>query len=75
MVGGPTASHAVANAAFVSKSRPVNCVSDVTAPSPPKAKPKKRAATQKTGRSSSDNSKSQKATKAAKPKDSGGTKT
>ncbi len=36
-ITGPTASHAVANAAFVSGSRPTDMVEDITAP---KAKPK-----------------------------------
>ena len=41
---GPTASHAVANAAFVSGSRPPDLVDDVTAPT----KPTKKAASKST---------------------------
>lgn len=44
---GPTASHAVANAAFVSGSRPPDLVDDVTAPAKP-AKQTRTAATKKT---------------------------
>ncbi|MEE9315141.1 MAG: monovalent cation/H(+) antiporter subunit G [Rhizobiaceae bacterium] len=49
---GPTASHAVANAAFISGSRPKELVEDVTAPIPtPKKKPAKRkASTKKRGK-------------------------
>ena len=45
---GPTASHAVANAAFVSGSRPPNMVQDVTTSSEPPVKPKKTAIAVKT---------------------------
>lgn len=42
LITGPTASHAVANAAFMSGSRPHDMVEDVTAePDPPKADSKK----------------------------------
>ena len=45
---GPTASHAVANAAFASGSRPIDMVEDATAPvEPPKKKAKKTASTKK----------------------------
>ncbi|NKB50970.1 MAG: cation:proton antiporter [Rhizobiaceae bacterium] len=40
-ITGPTASHAVANAAFMSGSRPHDMVEDVTAETPPKKTPSK----------------------------------
>lgn len=46
LITGPTASHAVANAAFVSGSRPMDMVEDVTA-EPKKQKTKKKPAKRK----------------------------
>lgn len=46
LITGPTASHAVANAAFVSGSRPMDMVDDVTA-EPKKQKTKKKPAKRK----------------------------
>lgn len=46
LITGPTASHAVANAAFVSGSRPMDMVEDVTA-EPKKLKTKKKPAKRK----------------------------
>ena len=50
-ITGPTASHAVANAAFMSGSRPHEMVEDVTAPDKPKASSGKAKAAKKTTRS------------------------
>jgi multicomponent Na+:H+ antiporter subunit G len=47
-ITGPTASHAVANAAFMSGSRPHEMVEDVTAEDKPKAATKKASARKKT---------------------------
>ena len=53
LITGPTATHAVANAAFVSGSRPKDIVEDATAPAPVQKAPKKKtkkSATAKTAR-------------------------